>query len=114
LENFDAIGQWRSKDGKFPIDAAGQLPDGRRFEGAQGLVGILISNREAFAQALTEKMLTYALGRGIKPFDRPAVKKIVSDLSKNDYRFSSLILGIVNSLPFQESRVDGVKLQAAK
>ena len=78
------------------------------------IAGILMSNREAFAQALTEKMLIYALGRGVEPFDRPAVKKIVSDLSKNDYRFSRLVLGIVNSLPFQESRVDVVKLQAAK
>ena len=104
LENFDAIGQWRAKDGKFPIDATGQLPDGRKFEGAKGLADILMSNPDAFAQAMTEKMLTYALGRGIESFDRPAVRKIVSDLSANQYRFSTLVTGVVNSLPFQDRR----------
>ena len=112
LENFDAIGQWRSKDGKFPIDATGQLPDGRKFEGAGGLADVLMSNPDAFSKALTEKMLTYALGRGIEPFDRPAVKKIVSDLAANQYRFSSLVMGVVNSFPFQESRSGGTKLES--
>jgi hypothetical protein len=104
LENFDAIGQWRAKDGKFPIDASGQLPDGRKFEGASGLVDVLISNPDAFAQAITEKMLTYALGRGIETYDRRAVKKIVAGMATNQYRFSSLVLGVVNSLPFQDAR----------
>jgi mono/diheme cytochrome c family protein len=104
LENYDAIGQWRVKDGKFPIDATGQLPDGRKFEGATGLADILMSNPDAFAQAVTEKMLTYALGRGLEPFDRIAVKKIVGGMAANQYRFSSLVLGVVNSLPFQERR----------
>jgi hypothetical protein len=104
LENYDAIGQWRDKDGKFPIDSSGQLPDGRKFEGAKGLVDIIMSNPDAFAQAVAEKTLTYALGRGLEPFDRSAVKKIVSGMAADQYRFSSLVLGVVNSLPFQERR----------
>ncbi|MES1258816.1 MAG: DUF1592 domain-containing protein [Acidobacteriota bacterium] len=117
LENYDAIGQWRTKDGKFPIDATGQLPDGRKFEGARGLADILMSNPDAFAQAMTEKMMTYALGRGLESFDRPAVKKVVSGVAADGYRFSSLVLGIVNSLPFQERRAAALtvaKLQTAK
>jgi hypothetical protein len=67
-------------------------------------VDVLMANPDAFAQAMTEKMLTYALGRGLEPFDRPAVKKIVSGMAANQYRFSSLVLGVVNSLPFEERR----------
>ena len=107
LEHFDAIGQWREKDGKFPIDATGQLPDGRKFEGASGLADVLMSHPDAFAQALTEKMLTYALGRGLESYDRPAVKKIVARLKENQYRFSALVMGVVESLPFQERRAAG-------
>jgi len=104
LENYDAIGQWRDKDGKFPIDASGQLPDGRNFVGAKGLADILMSDPNAFAKAITEKMLIYALGRGLESYDRPAVNQIVAGLAANQYRFSSLVLGIVNSVPFEERR----------
>ena len=101
LENYDAIGQWRDKDGKFPIDASGQLPDGRKFAGANGLAAILMSDPNAFAKAMTEKMLIYALGRGLEAYDRPVVNQIVAGLAANQYRFSSLVLGIVNSVPFR-------------
>jgi len=104
LENYDAIGQWRDKDGKFPIDASGQLPDGRKFVGANGLVDILMSDPKAFAKAMTEKMLIYALGRGLESYDRPVVNQIVAGMAAEQYRFSSLVLGIVNSVPFQERR----------
>jgi mono/diheme cytochrome c family protein len=104
LENYDAIGQWRNKDGKFAIDATGQLPDGRKFEGAKGLADVLMSKPDTFAQAMSERMLTYALGRGLERYDRPAVKNIVSRMSANQYRFSSLVLGVVESLPFQAAR----------
>ena len=104
LEHYDAIGQWRDKDGKFPIDDSGQLPDGRKFLGANGLVDILKSDPSAFAKAMTEKMMIYALGRGLESFDRPAVNKIVTSLASDQYRFSGLVLGIVNSVPFQERR----------
>jgi hypothetical protein len=105
LENYDAIGQWRDKDGKFPIDASGQLPDGRKFVGAKGLADILMSDPNAFAKAITEKMLIYALGRGLETYDRPAVNQIVAGLAANQYRFSSLVLGIVNSVPFEQKNV---------
>ena len=104
LENYDAIGQWRDKDGKFPIDASGRLPDGRKFTGADGLASILMSDPNSFAKAMTEKMLIYALGRGLEAYDRPVVNQIVAGLAANQYRFSSLVLGIVNSVPFEERR----------
>jgi hypothetical protein len=104
LENYDAIGQWRDKDGKFPIDASGQLPDGRKFVAAKGLADILMSNPNGFAKAMTEKMLIYALGRGLEPYDRPVVNQIVAGAAANQYRFASLVLGIVNSVPFQDRR----------
>jgi hypothetical protein len=104
LENFNAIGQWRTQDGKFPVDSSGTLPDGRSFSGPQELKVILKADRDAFARGLTEKLLTYALGRGLERYDRPAVKKIATRVEANDYRFSSLALEIVNSLPFQYRR----------
>jgi hypothetical protein len=104
LENFNAIGAWRAQDGKLPIDASGTLPDGRSFTGAAELKGILSQDRNAFAECLTEKLLTYALGRGLERYDAPTVKKIASRLAQSNYRFSSLVLEIVNSLPFQKRR----------
>ena len=109
LENYDAIGAWRTRDGKFPVDSAGTLPGGKTFRGSSGLKAILKSDSEAFAQCLTEKMLTYALGRGLEPFDRPAVDSIARRLASGDYRFSRLVLEIVNSLPFQMRRGEGGK-----
>jgi mono/diheme cytochrome c family protein len=106
LENFDAVGQWRTEDGKFPIDASGTLPDGRIFKGPQELRAILRTDRDAFAEALTEKLLTYALGRGLERYDRIAVKKISERLAAENYRFSALVLEIVKSLPFQMRRRD--------
>jgi hypothetical protein len=99
LENYDAIGAWRTRDGKFPVDSAGTLPGGKTFRGSSGLKAILKSDSEAFAQCLTEKMLTYALGRGVEPFDRPAIDSIARRLASGDYRFSRLVLEIANSLP---------------
>ncbi len=106
LENFDAIGQWRAQDGKFPIDASGTLTNGQTFQGPAELVDVLAKQPGAFAGAITEKMMTYALGRGLEPYDRPTVKAITASLAQNDYRFSSLVLGIVKSLPFQERKGD--------
>jgi mono/diheme cytochrome c family protein len=106
LENFDAIGRWRTQDGKFPIDASGILPDGKRFNGPDELKSILLENRDAFTRCVTEKMLIYALGRGLEPYDRQAVNTIAAQAAKNDYRISSLVLGIANSLPFQARKGD--------
>jgi hypothetical protein len=103
LENFDAVGQWRTEDGKFPIEASGVLTNGQTFNGPGELVDVLAKQPTAFAGAITEKMLTYALGRGLEPYDRLTVKAITSDLAKSDYRFSQLVMGIVNSIPFQRA-----------
>jgi hypothetical protein len=100
LENYDAVGAWRQQDGKFPIDSSGVLPDGRTFQGADGLKTILAENRDVFAECLAEKMLTYALGRGLSRDDKPAVRQIVSRMAGGEYRFSSLVEGIVNSPSF--------------
>ncbi len=104
LENFNAIGQWRTQDGKFPVDSSGTLPDGRSFNGPDALKVILKNDRDAFTRGLTEKLLTYALGRGTERYDRPVVKKIATRVAANNYRFSSLTLEIVSSLPFQYRR----------
>jgi hypothetical protein len=104
LENFDAIGRYRERDGKWAVDASGQLPDGRSFVGAPGLRTLLRQDQDAFAACVTEKMLTYALGRGLERYDRRSVRAIVASLRQADYRFSTLVLEIVKSLPFQERR----------
>ena len=104
LENFDAVGAWRDVEGKFPIDASGQLPDGRRFTGPEELRKILSADRDAFARAITSKLLTYGLGRGLERYDYRTVKLIANRLPKYDYRFSGLVLEIVNSVPFQSRR----------
>ena len=105
LENFDAIGKWRATglDGE-PIDASGTLPDGRAFVGPAGLRDLLLSRREEFVSTATEKLLTYALGRGLEYYDAPAVRAIMRDAAPNEYRWSSIILGIAKSTPFQMRR----------
>jgi hypothetical protein len=112
LENFDAIGQWRTQDGSFPIDSSGSLTNGTKFSGPAELADVLAKQPQAFAGAITEKMLTYALGRGLEPYDRPTVKAITADLGQNNYSFSTLVLGIVKSLPFQERSAQSKALQA--
>ncbi len=103
FENFDAIGAWRDKDtAGFPIDASGVLPDGGSFSGASGLKAVLETKKDIFLRNVTDKMLTYALGRGLEYYDRPAVEQIVGALSKNDYKFSTLVLEIVKSDTFQK------------
>ena len=102
LENFDAIGKWRTQDANQPIDASGTLPDGRSFNGPDQMRQILLADRRVFTECLTEKLLTYALGRGIEGYDRPTVQQIVTNVSNDDYRFSRLVLEIVKSLPFQK------------
>ncbi|MDQ6677785.1 MAG: DUF1592 domain-containing protein [Acidobacteriota bacterium] len=104
LENYDAVGQWRSMDGNIPIDASGTLPDGRSFRGAEELGTVLLQKPARFTESLTEKLLIYALGRGLERYDRPAVKSISARVAAHDYRFSSLVLGIVNSVPFEQRR----------
>lgn len=101
FENFDAIGAWRDKDGGEPIDASGELPGGQKFQGPQELKAILRSQREQFTRCLTEKLLTYALGRGTDFTDRPVIDKITRAVAAKDYKFSSLVFEIVKSDAFQ-------------
>jgi len=101
LENFDAVGAWRARDAGEPIDASGQFVDGTTVDGVVTLRHALLKRPDVFVRTMTQKMLTYALGRGVEDYDMPAVRAIVRDSSKQDYRFSSLVLGIVNSAPFQ-------------
>ncbi len=103
LENFDATGQWRTRDGDSAVDASAVLPDGTKFDGAAGLRTWLMARPQQFVTALTEKLVIYALGRGLEPYDAPAVRKIVGGAG-SDYRFQSLILGVVKSTPFQMRR----------
>ncbi len=104
LENFDAIGGWRTMDGKFPIDSSGILPDGRSFKGVSELKTILKADKNAFTEGVTDKLLTYALGRGLERYDRTTVKQIARQVAAKEYRFSTLVMEIVNSLPFQYRR----------
>jgi hypothetical protein len=101
LENFDAIGRWRTHEDGRKLDVSGGLPDGQGFTGIDGLEKGLLARPELFAGTFTEKLMTFALGRGIEHFDGPAVRKIVAEAAKDDYRMSSIILGIVNSVPFK-------------
>ncbi len=108
LENFDGIGRWRDaagEDGTGAIDSSGVLPDGTGFNGPAGLRDILLSRRGQFIETFTERLLTYALGRGVEEYDAPVIRKIARDASADDQRWSSIILGIVNSNPFQMRRV---------
>jgi len=105
LENFDAIGKWRNvgEDGK-PIDSSDSLPDGTTLAGISDLRKLALSRSHAFVTTLTEKMLMYAVGRGVEYYDMPAVRQVVRDAAPNDYRWSAIILGIVTSKPFQMRR----------
>lgn len=105
LENFDFVGRWRTVDeALIPIDAAVVLPDGTTFEGPAGLRNMLVSHPDRFVRTFAKKLLTYALGRGLEYYDMPAVRKITREAARNKYRTSSLVLGVVNSLPFQMRR----------
>ena len=101
LENFDAIGRWRIVEDGQPIDPSGGLPDGSTCSGVTGLEQGLLARPEIFAGTMTEKLLTYALGRGVEDYDAPAIRQVLRQARTDNYRFSSLILGLVNSTPFQ-------------
>jgi len=109
LENYDAIGHYRTMDGKFPIDSTGTLPSGKSFANAAQMKAILKTNGLAFAQCLTEKLMTYGLGRGMERFDKPAIQAISQRTAADDYRFDTLILEIAKSMPFQMRRGEGAE-----
>ena len=109
LENYDATGKWRTADGKFNIDSTGTLPNGKSFANPAELRTLLKSDMSEFSRCLTEKMLTYSLGRGLERYDRKAVDEITRRLTESDYRFQTLIYEIVHSLPFQQRRGETIK-----
>lgn len=103
FENFDAVGAWRTHDGEYPVDPAGKLPDGRSFNGPGELKQLLKkTSADEFARCMAEKMLTYATGRGVEPFDRPAVDTIVDRLKQDNYRFKTLVQAVAESEPFNK------------
>ena len=104
LENFDAVGEWRTHDAGLPVDASGVLADGTRFDGPAELRAALAARREQFVETFTEKLLTYALGRGLEAYDRPVVRAIAREAAADDHRWSAIILGIARSTPFQMRR----------
>jgi Protein of unknown function (DUF1592)/Protein of unknown function (DUF1588)/Protein of unknown function (DUF1585)/Protein of unknown function (DUF1587)/Protein of unknown function (DUF1595)/Planctomycete cytochrome C len=101
MENFDAVGAWRTREPGGPIDASGNLADGTKIDGVVSLRNALVSHPDQFVDTLTEKLLTYALGRGLSYNDMPVVRGIVRDSAQQNYRFTSIVLGIVRSAPFQ-------------
>jgi hypothetical protein len=115
LENFDAIGRYRQveqetyvtgtpPDGVVPIDASGVLPDGTKFKDLSQFRDVLLRQPDRFVATLTENLLIYALGRGLEPYDMPSVRAIVREAASHQYRFSSLVVNVVKSLPFQMRR----------
>jgi hypothetical protein len=101
LENFDAVGTWRTQDEGGPIDASGVLVDGTKVDGVASLRDTLVRYSDQFVRVVAEKLLTYALGRGVEYDDMPMVRSIVRDSAASRYRFSTLVMSIVNSAPFQ-------------
>jgi hypothetical protein len=105
LENYNGVGKWRTEDAGSPIDATGKLPNGAEFAGPAGLRKLLTTDyRDDFAATVTEKLLTYALGRGLEPYDLPVVRSITRQAAAGNFRVSSLIMGVVKSVPFQMRR----------
>ncbi|MGB1666562.1 MAG: DUF1592 domain-containing protein [Pseudohongiellaceae bacterium] len=104
LENYDAVGKWRNVFADQPIDASGLLPDGNTFDGPDGLRDLLLSRPDDFVGTITEKLMRFALGRSLEYYDMPAIRKIVRDAAESDYRWSAIILGVVESVPFQMRR----------
>jgi hypothetical protein len=106
MENFDGIGRWRTRDGEQPIDATGTFLDGVPFDGMAELKQALLRHPEQFVSTVAERLLMYAIGRNVQYFDQPAVRAVVQQAERADYTFESLILGVVESAPFQMRQVE--------
>jgi hypothetical protein len=111
LENYNGIGEWRTEDGKFPVDASGTLPNGKTFSTPAEMRALLKSQLPQFARCMVEKMLTYSLGRGLGSYDRRTVDEITSKWAETGYPFQSLIYEVVHSLPFQSRRGETITSQ---
>jgi hypothetical protein len=103
LENFDPIGAWRTTSDGVAVDAVAALPDGTTFHGATGLRNLVLNDRQQFVATITEKLLTYAIGRKVEYYDRPALRRILRESASQGDRWSSIIVEIVRSMPFQMS-----------
>jgi hypothetical protein len=114
LENFDAIGRWRTHDGISTVDSSGTMPDGQTFAGPAGLRKVLLEHKDQFLHCFVEKLMTYALGRGMEGYDEPAIQKICRATEQNEYRFSSVINGIVHSDAFLKRRGKAARVQVTK
>jgi len=114
LENYDAIGRWRAEENEIPVDSSGTLPNGKSFQTPDELRKILVGDQDAFARAFTEKMLIYALGRGLEPYDRRTIKQITGTLAEDDYRLQTLVREVVRSMPFQMRRGERVRTAAVE
>jgi hypothetical protein len=102
LENFDPVGRWRTiNENGEPVDASTELVNGTKFEGPNGLRNIVLANKDQFVQTAANRLLTYALGRGLEYYDMPTVRKIVKDSAASKYNFSTLVVNVVKSMPFQ-------------
>jgi len=101
LENFNAVGEWRDHDAGRPIDVVSTLADGTAVDGVAGVKQLILKDPQRFVGALTQKLLMYGIGRNVQYFDAPAVRKIVRDAVASDYKFEALVLGVVQSAPFQ-------------
>lgn len=106
LENFDAVGKWRTKDGPFPVDSSENMGDGTLIAGPEGLRGYLMKRKDDFVRTLADRLLTYALGRGMEPSDKPAIDRIVAQAAKGGYRFSAVVSAVAASDPFLKRRVN--------
>ena len=106
LENYDAVGKWRTEFAGQAIDASGLLPDGNTFDGPDGLRGLLLERPDDFVGTITEKLMRFALGRSLEYYDMPEVREIVRAAAEDDYRWSSVILGVIESAPFQMRRTE--------
>ena len=100
MENFDAVGKWRTQDAGSPIDPTGIITDGTPLDGVQSLRDLTVRKGDLFAEVVTEKLLTYAIGRGLETEDMPLLRSITRNAAADDYRFSSLVMGVVQSPAF--------------
>jgi hypothetical protein len=104
LEHYDAVGAYRTQDAGRPVDSSATMPNGASFDGLSGLQQILLDHKDEFTRAFTERLLTYALGRGLEAYDQPTIRSIARSAARDDYRIRTIILGIVTSEPFNFRR----------
>jgi hypothetical protein len=105
LDNYDAVGRWRTAEGATPVDASGVMPTGEKFNGAAELKKLLLARSDLFVAAYTEKLMMYAIGRGTEYYDQPALRQILRESKPDNYRWSSLVMGVIRSAPFQSRMV---------